>query len=376
MSAAVLGALAGGLLSTFSSQNAQDDMQKYNERMYQQYLSPSAQAINLRGAGINPAFALSQIAAGATQTPQMSSPRDTSGMQALSSSLPTAFLQDEQSRLLREQTENQQIRNSYENVRQMLEVNQMRENVKGLKFDNYVKKNTKDLQVNIIENTNRQMYTKTFVDNLLAVGTSWDVASKAMFAQIGQPLEFEKMRTDIAVTSANLSYQLKVNKWYDKFSKAQIDSLYSNAAAAIIQAHSAERNSFINAYLAPGQNDLNKNQSRNLYENSLSTSWNRRKDKTLFPLVKQSLRLGVQSQGVDIFNKSNHYDQPLWNTAGGAVWDTFQHFGTWYYNGLRTVGAGAAAYSHNVKASTERVKQRQAQKAAYEASQRKKHNKQ
>lgn len=312
MSAAVIGALAGGLLSGIASQNAQDDMQKYNERMYDQYLSPSAQAKNLRGAGINPAFALSQIAAGATQTPQMSSPRDTSGMQALSSSLPTAFLQDEQSRLLREQAENQQIRNSYENVRQMLEVNQMRENVKGLKFDNYVKKNTKDLQVNIIENTNRQMYTKTFVDNLLAVGTSWDVASKAMFAQIGQPLEFEKMRTDIAVTSANLSYQLKVNKWYDRFSKAQIDSLYSNAAAAIIQAHSAERNSFINAYLAPGQNDLNKNQSRNLYENSLSTSWNRRKDKALFPLVKKSLKLGVDNSQFDFNFKSSGIGQTFY----------------------------------------------------------------
>lgn len=308
MSAAVIGALAGSLLSGIASQNAQDDMQKYNERMYDQYLSPSAQAKNLRGAGINPAFALSQIAAGATQTPQMSSPRDVSGYAALSSSLPSAVLQDEQSRLLREQTANQQIRNSYENVRQMLEVNQMRENVKGLKFDNYVKKNTKDLQVSIIENTNRQMYTKTYVDNLLAVGSSWDVASKAMFAQIGLPLQFEKMRTDIAATAAQLSYQLKVNKWYDRFSKAQIDSLYNNAAAALIQAHSAERNSFINAYLAPGQNDLNKNQSRNLYETSLSTSWNRKKDKSLFGITKKSLRLGVQSQQIGVNDQIFEYN--------------------------------------------------------------------
>ena len=47
MSAAVIGALAGSLLSGIASQNAQDDMQKYNERMYDQYLSPSAQAKNL-----------------------------------------------------------------------------------------------------------------------------------------------------------------------------------------------------------------------------------------------------------------------------------------------------------------------------------------
>ena len=312
MSAAVLGALAGGLLSAFASQNAQDDMQKYNERMYDQYLSPSAQARNLRGAGINPAFALSQIAAGATQTPQMTSPRDTSGMQALSSSLPTAFLQDEQSRLLREQTANQHIRNSYENIRQMLEVNQMRESIKGLKFDNYVKNGSKDLQISILNQQNQQMYTKTYVDNLLAVGSEWDIATKAMFAKVGQPLEFEKMRTDIAATSAQLSYQMKVNKWYDRFSKAQIDSLYNNAAAALIQAHSAERNSFINAYLAPGQNDLNKNQSRNLYEQSLSTSWNRRKDKILFPLVKKSLKLGVDNAQFDFDYKTSGIGQTFY----------------------------------------------------------------
>jgi predicted lipase len=153
-----------------------------------------------------------------------------------------------------------------------------------------------------------QMYTKTYVDNLLAVGSSWDVASKAMFAQIGLPLQFEKMRTDIAATAAQLSYQLKVNKWYDRFSKAQIDSLYNNAAAALIQAHSAERNSFINAYLAPGQNDLNKNQSRNLYETSLSTSWNRKKDKSLFGITKKSLRLGVQSQQIGVNNQIFEYN--------------------------------------------------------------------
>lgn len=359
MSAAVIGALAGGLFSSIASQNAQDDMQKYNERMYDQYLSPFAQAKNLRGAGINPAFALSQIAAGATQTPQMSSPRDVSGVAALSSSLPSAFLQDEQSRLLREQTENQHIRNSYENIRQMLEVNQMRENVKGLKFDNYVKNGSKDLQISILNQQNQQMYTKTYVDNLLAVGSEWDIATKAMFAKVGQPLEFEKMRTDIAATSAQISYQLKVNKWYDRYSKAQIDSLYNNAAAALIQAHSAERNSFINAYLAPGQNDLNKNQSRNLYENSLSTSWNRVKDKSLFSITKRSLQLGVQQQSFDVFNKANHYDQPLWNTVGGAAWQFGANAGDWSSRGFRLIGAGAAAYKHNVEQSTKKVRARQ-----------------
>ena len=92
------------------------------------------------------------------------------------------------------------------------------------------------MQINIIKQQEQQMYTKTYTDNLLAVGSGWDVATKAAFAKVGQPLEFEKMKYDIAATAANLTYQLKVNKWYDRYSKAQIDSLYNQAAAAIISA--------------------------------------------------------------------------------------------------------------------------------------------
>ena len=104
------------------------------------------------------------------------------------------------------------------------------------------------------------------------------------------------MKYDIASVSANIAYQLKVNKWYDKYSKAQIDSLYDNAAAALINAHSNERNSFINQYLAPAQfNSLNQGAALD-YQDSLSSQWSRRKDKSLFPLTKQSIKLGVEMQ--------------------------------------------------------------------------------
>lgn len=293
---AVFSALLGAGLSALASRDAVNDQNAFNERIYNEYKSPSAQARQLRAAGLNPAFALSNIAAGAVQTPDQTSPADTAGMQSLPSALPSAFLQDAQTSLTREQSRNQEIRNNFENTRQLLEIQKMSESIQGLKYDNYIKNGSKDMQINIIKQQEQQMYTKTFTDNLLSVGSSWDVATKAAFAKVGQPLEFEKMKYDIAATAANIAYQLKVNKWYDRYSKAEIDSLYDNAAAAIINARSNERNSYINQYLAPAQFNSLKQGAALDYQSSLSTQWSRRKDKSLFPLTKQSIRLGVQMQ--------------------------------------------------------------------------------
>ena len=184
----------------------------------------------------------------------------------------------------------------------------MVQNIKGLKFDNYVKEGSKDLQISILKQQEQQMYTKTYTDNLLAVGSEWDVATKALYAKQGQPLEFQKMRYDIAQTAANIAYQLKVNKWYDKFSKAQIDSLYDNAAAALINAYANQRNSFINQYLAPAQRNLFIQQGGSAYQTGLSTHWNRLKDKALFPLTKQALKLGVQSQQFGVKDQVFEYN--------------------------------------------------------------------
>lgn len=293
---AVFASLLGAGLSALASRDAVNEQNAFNERMYEKYKTPTAQVRQLRQAGLNPAFALSNIAQGAIQTPEQGSPADTSGMQNLSSSLPTAFLQDAQSSLTREQSRNQEIRNNFEMTRQLLEISKMSEDIKGLKYDNYIKNGSKEMQINIIKQQEQQMYTKTYTDNLLAVGSAWDVATKAAFAKVGQPLEFEKMKYDIAATAANLTYQLKVNKWYDRYSKAQIDSLYDQAAAALVNARSNERNSYINQYLAPAQRNALKQQAGLDYQNSLSNQWSRQKDKNLFSLTKQSLKLGVQMQ--------------------------------------------------------------------------------
>ena len=198
---AVFSALLGAGLSSLASRDAVNDQNAYNEYIYQKYKSPVAQARQLREAGLNPAFALSNIAAGAVQTPDQTAPADTAGMQSLSSSLPSAFLQDAQTSLTREQSRNQEIRNNFEMTRQLLDIQKMSESIQGLKYDNYIKNGSKDMQINIIKQQEQQMYTKTYTDNLLSVGSAWDVASKAAFAKVGQPLEFEKMKYDITAVS-------------------------------------------------------------------------------------------------------------------------------------------------------------------------------
>lgn len=306
---AVLATLLGAGIGAFASHQATKDQNAYNKMLYDEYKDPSAQSQRLRAAGLNPAFALSNIAQGALQTPDQSQPQDTSGFQALSSSLPNAVLQDQQAELAKQQAKNQEIKNGFENYRQLLDISQMVESIKGLKFDNYVKDGSKDIQISILKQQEQQMYTKTYTDNLIAVGSEWDVATKALYAKFGQPLEFQKMRYDIAQTSANIAYQLKVNKWYDKFSKAQINSLYDNAAAALIGAYANQRNSFINQYLAPAQRNLLIHQGGNAYQTGLTTQWNRRKDKALFPLTKQAIKLGVQNQQFDFNFKTSGIGQ-------------------------------------------------------------------
>lgn len=299
MSAALIGALGSigaSLIGAHAQSSATSNMNAFNERMYQLYKDPRSSARNLRAAGLNPAFAMQQIAQGSLETPVQSQPQETSALAEMGANAANAYLSGSQSDMLKSQQRNQDIQNTFEQQKQMLNIQEMAERVLGYKYDNYVKEQSKDMQVNIIKQQEQQMYTKTYADNLLASQSEWDLASKALFNRIGLPQQFEKMRYDIANAAASLNYQLKVNKWYDRFSKAQVDSLYNNAAAALIQAHAAYTNAQTNASLAPSQIGLNKSQSRLNDTNTINTSWQTSKDTQLFPIVKQSLKLGVDEK--------------------------------------------------------------------------------
>lgn len=166
------------------------------------------------------------------------------------------------------------------------------------------------MQLNILKQTEQQMYTKTYADNLLAQGSSWDLASKSMFARIGQPLDFQKMRLEIAYTAAQIAYQKKVNKWYGKLSQAQYDSLYSNAAAAIIGARASAKNADTNARVGSSQ-------AYNLDTDSFVKSQQNFRDSRLFNVTLKSLRLGVQENQMkfDYWHNSGKFNDFMWHSG-------------------------------------------------------------
>lgn len=291
--------LVGAGLSLFGSNRAQHasydaikQQNSFNEYMYNKYKNPVNASKLLLQAGINPAFAYGNIAGNMGSTPEQTAPADTSATRDAMPNAVNAFAQMQQSNLVRSQVTRQEIENNYAAAEKAAQISKMVEETTGLKYDNYLKKSSQDMQLNILKQTEQQMYTKTYADNLLAQGSAWELASKSMFARIGQPLDFQKLRLEIAYTAAQIAYQKKVNKWYGKLSQAQYDSLYNNAAAAIIGARASAKNADTNAKVGASQ-------SYNLDTDSFVKGQQNFRDSRLFNVTLKSLKLGVQQQSFD-----------------------------------------------------------------------------
>lgn len=291
--------IVGAGLSLFGSHKAQkasyeaiDRQNSFNEYMYNKYKNPVNASKLLLQAGINPAFAYGNIAGNMGSTPEQTAPSDTSATRDAIPNAVNAFAQMQQSNLVRSQVTRQEIDNNYAAAEKAAQIAKMVQETTGLKYDNYLKKSSQDMQLNILKQTEQQMYTKTYADNLLAQGSAWDLASKSMFARIGQPLQFHKDRLEIAYTAAQIAYQQKVNKWYDKMSKAQMDSLYTNAAAAIVGARASAQNAATNAKVGASQ-------AYNLDTESFVKGQQNYRDSRLFDVTLKSLKLGVQQQSFD-----------------------------------------------------------------------------
>ena len=289
----------GGALSLFGSNRAQHaandaikQQNSFNEYMYNKYKNPVNASKLLLQAGINPAFAYGNIAGNMGSTPEQTAPADTSATRESMPNAVNAFAQMQQSNLVRSQTTRQEIDNNYAAAEKAAQISKMVQETTGLKYDNYLKKSSQDMQLNILKQTEQQMYTKTYADNLLAQGSAWDLATKQMYAKIGQPLQFQKDRLEIAYTAAQIAYQQKVNKWYDKMSKAQMDSLYTNAAAAIIGARASAQNAATNATVGASQ-------AANLDKDTFVKGQQNFRDNNLFKVTLQSLKLGVQQQSFE-----------------------------------------------------------------------------
>lgn len=291
--------IVGAGLSLFGSHKAQqasheaiDRQNSFNEYMYNKYKNPVNASKLLLQAGINPAFAYGNIAGNMGSTPEQTAPADTSATRDAIPNAVNAFSQMQQSNLVRSQVTRQEIDNNYAAAEKAVQIGKMVEETTGLKYDNYLKKSSQDMQINILKQTEQQMYTKTYADNLLAQGSAWDLASKAMYARIGQPLQFQKDRLEIAYTAAQIAYQQKVNKWYDKMSKAQMDSLYTNAAAAIVGARASAQNAATNAKVGASQ-------AANLDKDTFVKGQQNYRDNNLFKVTLQSLKLGVKQQSFE-----------------------------------------------------------------------------
>ena len=291
--------IAGAGLSLFGSHKAQqasyeaiDRQNSFNEYMYNKYKNPVNASKLLLQAGINPAFAYGNIAGNMGSTPEQTVPADTSATRDAIPNAVNAFAQMQQSNLVRSQVTRQEIDNNYAAAEKAAQIAEMVEKTTGLKYDNYLKKSSQDMQLNILKQTEQQMYTKTYADNLLAQGSAWDLATKQMYARIGQPLQFQKDRLEIAYTAAQLAYQQKVNKWYDKMSKAQVDSIYTNAAAAIVGARASAQNAATNAKVGVSQ-------AANLDKDTFVKGQQNYRDNNLFKVTLQSLKLGLKQQSFE-----------------------------------------------------------------------------
>lgn len=291
----ILGAgasLLGSHKAQKASYEAIDRQNSFNEYMYNKYKNPVNASKLLLQAGINPAFAYGNIAGNMGSTPEQAAPADTSATRDSIPNAVNAFAQMQQSNLVRSQVTRQEIDNNYAAAEKAAQISKMVEETTGLKYDNYLKKSSQDMQLNILKQTEQQMYTKTYADNLLAQGSVWDLATKQMYAKIGQPLQFQKDRLEIAYTAAQIAYQQKVNKWYDKISKAQMDSLYTNAAAAIVGARASAQNASTNAKVGASQ-------AANLDKDTFVKGQQNYRDNNLFKVTLQSLKLGVKQQSFE-----------------------------------------------------------------------------
>lgn len=291
--------IVGAGLSLFGSHKAQkasyeaiDRQNSFNEYMYNKYKNPVNASKLLLQAGINPSFAYGNIAGNMGSTPEQTAPADTSATRDAIPNAVNAFAQMQQSNLVRSQVTRQEIDNNYAAAEKAAQIAKMVQETIGLKYDNYLKKSSQDMQLNILKQTEQQMYTKTYADNLLAQGSAWDLATKQMYAKIGQPLQFQKDRLEIAYTAAQMAYQQKVNKWYDKMSKAQVDSLYMNAAAAIVGARASAQNAATNAKVGASQ-------AANLDKDTFVKGQQNYRDNNLFKVTLQSLKLGVKQQSFE-----------------------------------------------------------------------------
>ena len=292
------------------------------------YNTPQAQRLRYEEAGINPYFALGNIASGQAESllsadmAKQSSGVDAfnmkaQGAQQFGSSVANASSQFFNTQYLQEQTKALQIQNT-ENLLSM------NKRVQGLEYDNQAKKMSNELYnanmqslMNITKNQERESYARVAQANLQVVGSQYDIASKAFTNKFILPaqrdiaqLTLNKMVTEIAYQKAQENWTKKQTALAAKYAAAAMLS----ANASWLSSKAAWNTSLSNASSVANQNWYRTQQnSRESIRFGIESKY-----------LERSIQLGIeqlssqwrfQNARENMWLHSGHFNKFLWTSG-------------------------------------------------------------
>lgn len=272
------------------------------------YNTPAAQRARYEDAGINPYFAMGNIQSGQAESLQSA---ELANQQPVTSELQgqsSAILANTLSRagsdffnmaLQGEQAKKLQIQNTFE-------ASKLREQILGLKYDNYAKKMANDVYnssleslKNITKNQERMSYINVATQTLQQVGTSYDVAMKQFQQKFMQPQQYAIGEKTINEMVASIAKMKAEENWNKK--QTQLAATY--AAAAMLSSRASWLNATANDY---GTRNHAWNETQSSYRQNYLFN------QTKQALVKQTL-LGVDLLDSNAWFKRSQKD--WWNAS-------------------------------------------------------------
>lgn len=287
--------LLGGITSLFGSKHAADqslqatrETNKANRELAQYqnewnlaqwnrqnaYNTPAAQRQRYEEAGINPYFALGNIASGQAESlnsAEMANQQSGSeaynhlaqGYQSLGSAISSAGSQFFNAQYQQEQTKALQLKNTEDSLSMLMRV-------KGLRYSNEAQRMSNELfnanmqsLMNITKNQERESYSRVAIANLQQVGTSYDVAQKKFTNDFILPAQRDIAQMSIQQMIAQVAYTKAQQHWTEKQTSLAAEYCaqgWLNAHANMLSSKSAWKNA--GTQLLDVQNQSwNRNQS-------------------------------------------------------------------------------------------------------------------
>lgn len=331
--------LFGGIASLFGGKHAADkslqatrETNKANRELAQYqnewnlaqwnrqnaYNTPAAQRQRYEDAGINPYFALGNIAPGQAESlnsAEMANQQSgaeaynhlAQGYQSLGNSISSAGSQFFNAQYQQEQTKALQLQNTENSLSMLLRV-------KGLRYSNEAQRMSNELfnanmqsLMNITKNQERESYSRVAIANLQQVGTSYDVAQKKFTNDFILPAQRDIAQMSIQQMIAQVAYTKAQQHWTEKQTSLAAEYCaqgWLNAHANMLSSKSAWRNS--GTQFMDVQNQMwNRNQStyRENYKFGVEKKY-----------LEKQIRLGLQ--GLESSTKFSKFNEDWWLNSG------------------------------------------------------------